>query len=94
MQRSKPNFDVISLSCKFDDFLCEKKKYLLIIHITQGENLITEIKDLEKCTALKILHLRGNGSDTNQIETLEGFSKNMVALQYLNLRYDQGLMRV
>jgi len=51
-----------------------------------GENQITEITDLDKCTALKILHLRGNGSDTNQIESLDGFSKNMVALQYLNLR--------
>jgi len=51
-----------------------------------GENQITEIVDLEKCTALKILHLRGNGETTNQLENLDGFSKNMVALQYLNLR--------
>jgi len=51
-----------------------------------GENMITSICDLDKCIALKILHLRGNGETTNQLETLDGFSKNMVALQYLNLR--------
>jgi len=51
-----------------------------------GENMITKICDLDKCIALKILHLRGNGETTNQLETLDGFSKNMVALQYLNLR--------
>ena len=54
----------------------------------QGENLITQISDLDKCIALKILHLRGNGETTNQLETLDGFSKNMVALQYLNLRLE------
>jgi len=51
-----------------------------------AENLITELADLDKCVSLKILHLRGNAETTNPIEKLDGFSKNMVALQYLNLR--------
>ena len=52
----------------------------------QGENQITDLIDLDKCVALKMLHLRGNGDSTNPIEKLDGFSKNMIALQYLNMR--------
>jgi len=51
-----------------------------------AENQITELTDLDKCVALKMLHLRGNGDNTNPIEKLDGFSKNMIALQYLNMR--------
>ena len=51
-----------------------------------SENFITNLRGLDQCVALKILHLRGNSETTNQIELLDGFSKDMVALQYINLR--------
>ncbi|XP_043935531.1 leucine-rich repeat-containing protein 23 [Protopterus annectens] len=51
-----------------------KKLYL-------AQNTIKHIEGLERLERLTILHLRDN-----QLEDLSGFSENMKALQYLNIR--------
>ncbi|XP_008823592.1 leucine-rich repeat-containing protein 23 isoform X2 [Nannospalax galili] len=46
-----------------------------------AQNMLKKIEGLENLSLLTTLHLRDN-----QIETLNGFSKEMKSLQYLNLR--------
>lgn len=46
-----------------------------------AQNMLKRIEGLENLSNLTTLHLRDN-----QIETLDGFSKEMKSLQYLNLR--------
>ncbi|XP_005066071.1 leucine-rich repeat-containing protein 23 [Mesocricetus auratus] len=46
-----------------------------------AQNMLKKVEGLENLSNLTTLHLRDN-----QIETLDGFSKEMKSLQYLNLR--------
>ena len=46
-----------------------------------ADNTITKLEGIAALTALKRLHLRGN-----RIATLDGFTHDMPALEYLNLR--------
>ncbi|XP_042710993.1 leucine-rich repeat-containing protein 23 isoform X3 [Chrysemys picta bellii] len=46
-----------------------------------AQNFITHLEGLEELVQLTTLHLRDN-----RLETLDGFSKSMKCLQYLNLR--------
>jgi len=48
----------------------------------QAANEIASIGGIDQLENLTVLHLR-----ENQIQTLDGFSKNLQHLKYINLRY-------
>jgi len=48
----------------------------------QAANEISSIGRIDQLENLTVLHLR-----ENQIQTLDGFSKNQKYLKYINLRY-------
>lgn len=48
----------------------------------QAQNFISHLEGLEDLVQLTTLHLRDN-----KLETLDGFSRSMKCLQYLNLRW-------
>ena len=49
--------------------------------LMQAANLIASLEGIGRMSNLRVLHLR-----ENQLQHLDGFSKNMQKLEYLNIR--------
>lgn len=66
----------INMYCFLSGICCPS-----LVHLFLAENRIEKIKDLEFLVNLKTLHLR-----SNELTSLDGFSKECRSLNYINLR--------
>lgn len=80
LSSSQISSSVASLS-DFSSFPIPLPIYLLYPGI-QAQNFLKRVEGLDNLKNLTTLHLRDN-----QIDSLTGFSEELKALQYLNLRY-------